>query len=66
MKIHVAIEKDEDGYYVAEVPAFPGCLSQGKSYEEAIENIKEAINGLLEAMEIKHSVVRDKTIELVV
>ncbi|HSE57276.1 MAG TPA: type II toxin-antitoxin system HicB family antitoxin [Nitrospiraceae bacterium] len=31
MKLHVVIEQDEAGYYVAEVPALPGCLSQGKT-----------------------------------
>ncbi len=36
MKVNVVIEKDEAGYYVVEVPALPGCLSQGKTYEEAI------------------------------
>jgi predicted RNase H-like HicB family nuclease len=51
MKLHVKIEQDEDGYYVAEVPALPGCLSQGKDYEEALANIKEAIEGWLEVME---------------
>jgi predicted RNase H-like HicB family nuclease len=43
LKLHVTIEKDEAGYYVAEVPALPGCLSQGKTYDEALGNIKEAI-----------------------
>jgi len=42
MRLHVIIEQDESGYYVAEVPALPGCLSQGKTQEEAILNIKEA------------------------
>ena len=32
MKVHIVIEKDEKGYFVAEVPALPGCLSQGKTY----------------------------------
>jgi predicted RNase H-like HicB family nuclease len=53
MKLRVIIEKDEAGYYVAEVPALPGCLSQGKTYDEAISNIKEAIDGWLEVMESK-------------
>jgi predicted RNase H-like HicB family nuclease len=48
MKLHIIIEKDEAGYYVAEVQALPGCLSQGKTYEEAILNIKEAIEGWFE------------------
>ncbi|HUT55123.1 MAG TPA: type II toxin-antitoxin system HicB family antitoxin [bacterium] len=51
MKLHVRIEKDEAGYFVAEVPALPGCFSQGRSREEAIENIQEAIAGWLEVME---------------
>ncbi len=55
MKLHVNIEKDEAGYYVAEVPALPGCLSQGKTYDEALANIKEAIEGWLEVMEAKVS-----------
>ena len=41
MKLHAIIEKDEAGYYVAEVPPLPGCLSQGKTYEEAIANIND-------------------------
>jgi len=55
MKLHVIIEQDEVGYYVAEVPALPGCLSQGKTHEEAVSNIKEAVEGWLEVMESKHS-----------
>jgi predicted RNase H-like HicB family nuclease len=53
MKLHVVIEKDESGYYVAEVPALPGCFSQGKTHEEALTNIKEAIEGWFEVMESK-------------
>ena len=54
MRLRMIIEQDEQGYYVAEVPALPGCMSQGKTYEEALENIKEAIEGWLEVMESKH------------
>ena len=43
MKVHIVIEKDEKGYFVAEVPALSGCLSQRKTYEEAVSNIGEAI-----------------------
>jgi len=66
MKLHVVIEKDESGYYVAEVPALPGCLSQGKTYEEALANIKEAVEGWLEVMESKQSLDRSHLIELTV
>ena len=53
VKLHIKIEKDESGYFVAEVPALPGCLSQGRTYEEALTNIKEAIEGWIEVMESK-------------
>ncbi len=66
MKLHVIIEKDEAGYFVAEVPAFPGCLSQGKTYEEAIANIKEAIEGWLEVMESKQPLDPSRLIEIAV
>ena len=66
MKLHVIIEEDESGYFVAEVPALPGCLSQGKTYEEAITNIKEAIEGWLEVMESKHSVDPSKLVEVAI
>lgn len=66
MKLHVVIEKDESGYYVAEVPALPGCLSQGKTREEALTNIKEAIEGWFEVMESKQSFDRTRLIELTV
>lgn len=66
MKLHIIIEKDEAGYFVAEVPALPGCLSQGKTYEEAIANIKEAIEGWLEVMESKKSYDPSKLIEVAI
>ena len=53
MKLEVVIEKDETGYYVAEVPALPGCFSQGKTLTEVTRNIKEAIEGWLEVMNAK-------------
>jgi predicted RNase H-like HicB family nuclease len=51
MKYRVLIEQDEDGVYVAEVPALPGCISQGQTREEAVENIREAIAAYLESLE---------------
>ena len=41
----VIIFPGEDGYWVAECPSLPGCISQGESREQAIANIKEAIEG---------------------
>ncbi len=66
MKLHVMIEQDEAGYYVAEVLAVPGCLSQGNTREEALANIREAIEGWLEGMEGKHGLDPAATIEVVV
>jgi predicted RNase H-like HicB family nuclease len=66
MKLHIKIEQDEAGYYVAEVPALPGCLSQGKTYEEAIANIKEAVEGWLEVMESKQALDSSGLIEVAV
>ena len=48
MKFLVTLERDEDGYLVAECPSLPGCVSQGKTEEEALANIKDAICGILE------------------
>ena len=53
MKLQVVIEQDETGYYVAEVPALPGCVSQGQTITEAKANIKEAITGWLTVMNEK-------------
>ena len=43
MKFMVAFDRDEDGVWVVECPAIPGCVSQGNTKEQALENIKEAI-----------------------
>ncbi|MBN1128880.1 MAG: type II toxin-antitoxin system HicB family antitoxin [Chitinispirillaceae bacterium] len=43
MDIKVVLEKDEDGYIVATVPALPGCISQGRTEKLALQNIREAI-----------------------
>ena len=48
-KFNVVIEKDEDGYYIASVPALPGCHTQAKNMDELIERVKEAIELYLEA-----------------
>jgi predicted RNase H-like HicB family nuclease len=47
MKFNIIIEKDEEGRYVAECPDLPGCLSEGGTLEDAMENINEAIIGCL-------------------
>ena len=50
MVYKVYIEKGEDFGYIAHCPSIPGCHSQGETLEEAIENIKDAIRGCLEAL----------------
>ncbi|MBI4146936.1 type II toxin-antitoxin system HicB family antitoxin [Candidatus Woesearchaeota archaeon] len=47
----VIIFKGEDGYWIAECPTLPGCVSQGKTVEQARENIREAIQAYIEALE---------------
>lgn len=47
----VIIAPGEDGYWVAECPSLPGCVSQGRTREEVISNIKEAIEGYIAALE---------------
>jgi predicted RNase H-like HicB family nuclease len=51
MKFRVVLHQDEDGVFVAEVPSLPGCISQGKTRPEALENIREAIEGYLESLQ---------------
>lgn len=53
MKLKIVIEKDSSGYYIAEVPALPGCFSQGSTIAEAKGNIREAIIGWFEVMNEK-------------
>ena len=53
MKFRVTVEPDEDGVFVAECPALPGCISQGKTRDEAMANIRDAIQGYLQSLK-KH------------
>jgi predicted RNase H-like HicB family nuclease len=54
MRFRVLVEQDEDGIYVASVPELPGCISQGKTREEALANIKDAAYGYLVSLK-KHN-----------
>ena len=47
MIFHVVLHPEEDGWIVAECPALPGCVSQGRDEKEALDNIREAIGGWL-------------------
>jgi len=48
-KFTVVMEQDEDGLYIASVPLLQGCYTQGETYEETLENIKDAIRLHIEA-----------------
>ena len=50
MKFRVMIQRDEDGVFVAEVPSLPGCVSQGTTRSEALNNVREAIALYLERL----------------
>lgn len=54
MRFRIIIEQDEDGFFIAECPSLPGCISQGKTRKEAIANIKDAMEGYLESLK-KHN-----------
>ena len=52
-EFYVVIEKDEDGFFVGEVPQLRGCYSQGRSLDELMDNIKEVIELCLEEEDIQ-------------
>jgi predicted RNase H-like HicB family nuclease len=65
MKLKVIIHEAEEGGYWAEVPAIPGCMTQGQTLQELIENLYDAVQGCLsidmDEIQLKHN---DKTMEL--
>ena len=58
MKVRVVVHETEEGGYWAEVPAIPGCATEGDTYEELIQNLQEAIEGCL-SVEIEQVETRD-------
>ncbi len=60
----VILYPGEDGYWVAECPSLPGCVSQGKTKEEALKNIKEAINCYIHALEGDYLPVPEEKFEI--
>lgn len=54
MKLRVTLEQDEDGMFIAECPSLPGCISQGKTRMEAVNNLKDAVKGYVESLK-KHN-----------
>ena len=68
MRYRIIVEPDEDGVFVAECPALPGCISQGTTRTEALANIKDAIRGYLESLR-EHDEpippsIREETVEV--
>ena len=67
MKIKVVVHQAEEGGYWAEVPAIPGCASQGDTFEELLKNIHEAVEGCL-SVDIQQPAAtsNDRVLEIVV
>ncbi len=63
MKFIVTLDDGEDGYIVASCPALPGCHSQGETREEALANIKEAIEGYIESMKEQGEAIPTQVVE---
>lgn len=67
MNIKAIVHEAEDGGYWAEVPALPGCVTQGETWEEIMENLQEAIEGWLEvANESLKEKETDRIVEIAV
>jgi predicted RNase H-like HicB family nuclease len=65
MKLKVLISEGEDGWLVVECPSIPGCISQGNNQQEALDNIKEAIEGCLEVMAERVKAIDGKQMMLI-
>ena len=67
MKLKVIVHPAEEGGYWAEVPAIPGCSTQGETWEELLENLREAVEGCL-SVDIEPSQIdaRDRVLEIAV
>ena len=62
----VIIKPGEDGFWLAECPSLPGCISQGRSKQEAIENIRSAIQGYLEVLKQEKAPIPDDNMESII
>lgn len=67
MKLKVVVHEAEEGGYWAEVPAIPGCATQGETFDELLNNIYEAVEGCLsiDVQEV-HVTSRDKVMDIAV
>ena len=67
MKIKVVVHEAEEGGFWAEVPAIPGCATQGETFEELLKNLYEAVEGCLSVdVESPKSAEKDRVLEIVV
>ena len=62
----IIIKPGEDGFWLAECPSLPGCISQGKSKKNAIQNIREAIEGYIETLQEDGQPVPDDNMESII
>jgi len=60
MKYRAIIKRDEDGIFIAKVPALPGCVSQGRTREEAVANIKKAIATYLKSLKASWEIMNQR------
>ncbi|MFQ6120041.1 MAG: type II toxin-antitoxin system HicB family antitoxin [Methanosarcinales archaeon] len=61
-KYKVVLEQGEDGWLVVTVPALPGCITQGKTFEEAMNNVKEAIEAYLESLKNNNQIIPESDV----
>jgi predicted RNase H-like HicB family nuclease len=67
MKLEVVIHEAEEGGYWAEVPAIPGCATQGDTLGELLRNLREAVDGCLSVdVEVPQETDKDRVIEIIV
>jgi predicted RNase H-like HicB family nuclease len=67
MKIKAIIHPAEEGGYWAEVPALPGCITEGDTMEEVMANLKDAIEGWLDVANSRHAIESaDQVVEIAV
>ena len=64
MRLAVTLERDESGLIVAECPSIPGCVSQGKTEEEALANVREAVIACLEVRAEEGLPLTVRTVEI--
>ena len=65
MTRRVVLYPGEDGYVVAEVPSLPGCISQGKTRDEALSNVREAIGLHVEVLRDRGETIPEDNVEIV-